>query len=148
MRRALTFRRATLAEILELRHAVLRPGLPREAAAFEGDDEDATRHFGAFAPSGEILGCLSLMRRPWRGADAHQLRGMATDPTHGRSGVGRALLAYALGAVAEETGIAVAWCNARTEAAGFYRRLGWEIVSGPFDIPGVGPHYLMLRRGA
>jgi N-acetylglutamate synthase-like GNAT family acetyltransferase len=145
MRRSLTLRRATLAEILDLRHAVLRPGLPLEAAAFEGDDEAATQHFGAFAPSGEILGCLSLMRRPWRGAEAHQLRGMATHPAHARSGVGRALLAHALRAVVEETGIEIVWANARTEAAGFYQRLGWKIVSGPFEIAGVGPHYLMRR---
>ena len=148
MPRPPVLRRATLAEILPLRHAVLRPGLPREAAAFEGDDEATTRHFGAFTPSGEVVGCLSLVRRPWRGAEAHQLRGMATDPAHARSGVGRALLAHALAAVEAETGIAVVWCNARTEAAGFYRRLGWEIVSDPFDIPGVGPHVVMLRRGA
>ena len=41
-------RRASLEEILALRHAVLRPGLPLESAAFEGDDAPDTLHFGAF----------------------------------------------------------------------------------------------------
>jgi GNAT superfamily N-acetyltransferase len=134
-----------LAEIMALRHAVLRPGLPLAAAAFEGDDEPTTRHFGAFLPSRETVGCLSLVRRPWRGAPAHQLRGMATAPAHAGRGIGRALLDMAARAVEAESGLRLLWCNARTQAAGFYQRVGWEVVSGPFEIEGVGPHYLMRR---
>jgi GNAT superfamily N-acetyltransferase len=142
----ITFRRATLAEILPLRHAVLRPGLPLAEAAFEGDDEPTTRHFGAFLPAGENVGCLSLVRRPWRDEPAHQLRGMATAPAHARRGIGRGLLEMAARAIEAETGVRLLWCNARTEAAGFYRRFGWEVVSGPFEIVGVGPHHGMVRR--
>jgi GNAT superfamily N-acetyltransferase len=71
---------------------------------------------------------------------------MATAPAHVRRGIGRALLQVAARAIEAETGLRLLWCNARTEAAEFYRRLGWEVVSGPFEIVGVGPHYCMVRR--
>jgi len=139
-----TFRRAALAEILPLRHRVLRPGLPLADAAFDGDDEPDTRHAGGFAPDG-VVACLSLMRRPLDGRPAWQLRGMAVRPDLLRRGLGRALLAHAERALHEEVGPALLWCNARVAAAPFYERLGWSIVSAPFDIPGVGSHVRMVR---
>jgi GNAT superfamily N-acetyltransferase len=143
----LAVRAATLAEIMDLRHRELRPGLARHTAEFEGDDDEGTRHFGAFlAATGENVGCLSLMPRPWEGAPAFQLRGMATRADLTRRGVGRVLLRFADEAIRAEGGPGLFWCNARVEAAPFYLRLGWAIVSDAFDIPGVGPHYRMLRR--
>jgi GNAT superfamily N-acetyltransferase len=140
-------RAAALAEIIALRHAVLRPGLPRRAAEFDGDGEPATRHFGAFlAETGENVGCLSFTRRPWRGAPGYQLRGMATRPDLARRGVGSALLRFAERALRAEQESGLLWCNARATAVAFYEKLGWVVVSGPFDIPTVGPHYAMVRR--
>jgi predicted GNAT family N-acyltransferase len=139
-----TLRRATLAEILALRHAVLRPGRPLLAAAFDGDDDADTRHFGAFDAAGANVGCLSFMRRPLAGEPAHQLRGMATRADLARCGLGAALLGVAVRAVRAESGIALFWCNARCEAADFYRRLGWTVRSAPFDVPDVGPHVVMV----
>jgi GNAT superfamily N-acetyltransferase len=137
-------RRASLAEILALRHAVLRPGLPRESAVFDGDDAPSTRHYGAVVAR-EAVGCLSFMRRD-RDGPAHQLRGMATAASARGTGVGRALLAFADEALVAETGICGLWCNARVESIGFYERMGWEVVSEVFDVPGVGPHRVMVRR--
>src|SRR4051812_23457492 len=84
-------RRAEFAEVIDLRHAVLRQGLPREAAVFEGDDDPASRHYGAFA-HGRAVCCASLHRVPWEGEPAWQLRGMATAPQFRRRGVGRELM--------------------------------------------------------
>lgn len=141
--RALVLRRAAIGEILALRHAVLRPGLPRAEAEFAGDDAPTTRHFGAF-DGADALCCLTVVRADRAGEPGWQLRGMATrDDLRGR-GVGRALLAWAEAALAAE-GIHDLWCNARVEAVGFYERLGWRVVSEPFDIPGVGPHRVMTR---
>lgn len=139
-------RRATVEEILALRHAALRPGLPMDAARFEGDAEAGTRHFGAFLPATrDPVGCVSCMRRPLDGADAWQVRGMATRADLAGSGIGRALLAFALAALRAEDGPTVAWCNARVTALGFWLRTGWTISSGVFDIPGVGPHRVLRR---
>lgn len=142
----LELRRASLEEILSLRHAVLRPGLPLDTARFDGDDERQTRHFGAFlADTGEAIACVSCMRRPRDGADAWQLRGMATRADLAGRGIGRVLLAFALDALGAEGGPRLLWCNARVTALRFWEREGWAVASDVFDIPGVGPHRVLRR---
>ncbi len=37
------------------------------------------------------------------------------------------------------------WCNARVVALGFYTKLGLHTEGDEFDIPGIGPHYVMTR---
>ena len=37
------------------------------------------------------------------------------------------------------------WCNARIKAVPFYERNGFAIHGGPFEIAGIGTHYLMHR---
>jgi predicted GNAT family N-acyltransferase len=140
-------RRAALAEILPLRHAELRPGLPLETARFEGDDDARTVHWGAFlAPTGETVGCATLTPRPRDGEPAWQLRGMATRADLVRCGIGSAILAASLSALHAEHGPVLVWCNARVATLAFYASQGWEAVSDVFDIPTVGPHRVMLRR--
>jgi GNAT superfamily N-acetyltransferase len=140
----LELRRASLEEILALRHAVLRPGLPLHTAHFDGDDEPATRHFGAFRrATGDVVACVSCMRRPHGGADAWQIRGMATRDDLAGRGIGRALLAFTLGALRAEDGPRLLWCNARVTVLGFWEAAGWTVASDAFDIPGVGPHRVL-----
>jgi GNAT superfamily N-acetyltransferase len=142
----LELRRASLDEILPLRHVELRPGLPLEAARFDGDDEPATRHFGAFVrATGVPVACVSCMRRPRGGQDAWQVRGMATRGELVQRGIGRALLRHALAALRDARGPELVWCNARVAALGFWEREGWAAVSEVFDIPGVGPHRTLQR---
>ena len=38
------------------------------------------------------------------------------------------------------------WGNARMPAVGFYRRAGLEVVGAEFEVPGIGPHVVMVRR--
>jgi GNAT superfamily N-acetyltransferase len=142
----LELRRASLDEIVALRHAVLRSGLPLDTARFDGDDEPATRHFAAFGTStGEAVACVSCMRRPRDGADAWQVRGMATRADLAGRGIGHALLAFALDALRAEGGPRLLWCNARVPALRFWEREGWAVASGVIDIPGVGPHRVLRR---
>lgn len=143
----LELRRAALDEILPLRHAVLRPGLLLDTARFAGDDEPATRHFGAFPrPGGAAVACVSCMRRPRAGADAWQIRGMATRADLAGRGIGRALLTVALDGLRAEDGPRLLWCNARVTALRFWERAAWTVASDVFDIPGVGPHRVLERR--
>ena len=139
-------RRATLEEILALRHAVLRPGLPREAARFAGDEAADTIHVGAFLPSGEVVGCASVMATVLEQRPSWRLRGMATCAELRRCGIGRRVLALAEAAVCAGPQAPLLWCEARVEAVGFYRRCGWAIVSGVFEVAGVGPHHRMIKR--
>ncbi len=139
-------RQATLDEILDLRLRVLRPGLPRETAMFDGDDHPGTEHYGCFA-DGQAIGCLTLMPSRWNDEPAWQLRGMAVDAAWRGRGVGRDLLTYVDTTLQRRPAVAkILWCNAREAAANFYRQNGWRIMSEQFEIEGVGPHYRMARH--
>lgn len=137
----------TAEETLDLRNAILRAGMPRETAVFPGDDAPTSRHFGAFL-AGRIVGVATmhyvpLLDRPDFDS-AYQLRGMATVEEVRGKGAGSALLQAAM-EEAKSRGAHWMWCNARTPAAGFYQRHGFEVQGGIFDIPLAGPHYRMLR---
>ena len=127
-----------MAALYDLRLRVLRPGFPPEAAIFPGDDDPGTVHLGAFADEGRrrCAGIASVYVN-----DGLQLRGMAVDPEFQGRGVGAALLRR-VHQIAQERSLSL-WCNARVSAVGFYRRLGWETEGAEFDIPTVGPHYIM-----
>lgn len=143
------FRRASLSEIIDLRHTVLRQGLPRAEAQFAGDEAPTSRHYGAFRGS-ELLCCATLHARDWQGEPAWQLRGMATAHDERRQGLGRRLLEFLeqdLIDSARGTGSPLLlWCNARVPAAAFYRRMGWDVLSDEFDVPTAGPHVRMVKR--
>lgn len=144
----LKIRTITAAETLDLRHAILRAGLPHETANFPGDDAPSSRHFGAFR-DGLLVGVATmhyvpLLDQPDHEGSAFQVRGMATAEEVRGLGVGSALLAACI-AEARRTGANWIWCNARTPAAGFYGRHGFEVQGGVFDIPTAGPHVRMIR---
>lgn len=138
-------RRAALDEIYALRHAVLRPGRPLDSAQFDGDDEPTTIHVAARREDGAVVGCCTLLPRAHDGRAAWQLRGMATRADLARRGVGTAVLAAA-DAIVREHGGDLLWCNARLAAVPFYASAGWRVVSDEFDVPGIGPHHLMVKE--
>ncbi len=144
---AIEVRQITAEETIPLRHAVLRPGRPVETARFSGDDLPSTNHFGVFR-KGALLCIASLFQAELPdepGIPAIQLRGMATESAAQGTGLGRALV-VACAEFSRVQGAQLLWCNARTYASGFYRKLGFEIVGAEFDIPDVGPHYRMKLR--
>ena len=139
-------RAAAPTEVIDLRHAVLRAGLPRKTAIFDGDDLPTSRHFVATS-NGRIIGCVTLVLSEWEGQPAYQLRGMAVEPSLQRLGVGRKLL-KAVDDFIRATDIKHLWCNARTPAVPFYERHGWTIASDEFVVPTAGPHFRMTKSFA
>ena len=137
-------REGTAQEVIDLRHAVLRAGLPRETAIFAGDELPTTRHFVA-TREGRIVGCVTLLLNEWNGEPAWQLRGMAVEPRMQRLGVGAQMLATAEQFV-QSSPTTLLWCNARVPASNFYNKHGWSVVSDVFVIPTAGPHVKMLKR--
>lgn len=134
-------------EVRPLRQAVLRPGQPPDASLYPGDDNPLTVHLGAYL-DGRLVGIASVYAELRPGAPAREpawrLRGMASAADARGQGVGRALLEASVDHVAASGGGEL-WCNARTPAAGFYAAAGFDVVSEPFDIPGIGPHVVMRR---
>jgi predicted GNAT family N-acyltransferase len=139
-------RRGQPGEVIDLRHQVLRAGLPRETAIFTGDDAPETVHVVA-VDEGEIVGCATMIPSAWQGQKAWQLRGMAVAPRLQRSGVGGLMLKQ-LQRIAQETAgdVRMMWCNARTPAVKFYERHGWTVVSDEFVIETAGPHFKMTLK--
>lgn len=133
----------------DLRHRVLRPHQPIAEMAYPGDDGPASFHLGAFLPGSANesapVGIVSMYDEPMTGDPRigdRRLRGMAVEPELQGQGLGAALVVAALETAAQAGGRRV-WCNARTAAAGFYTRLGFTIAGEPFDLPGIGEHYVM-----
>jgi GNAT superfamily N-acetyltransferase len=138
-------RDAAACELIDLRHQVLRAGLPREEGIFAKDDDPATLHVGAFAGDRNV-GCATMMQEAYKGQPAYRLRGMAVDPDFHRLGIGRRMLDLLESRVRESKHATFLWCNARTPAVPFYEQLGWTIVSDEFDIPTAGPHFVMIKE--
>ena len=127
-----------------LRGAVLRPGRPVEII---GDDDPTTFHLAARTTEGQIVGVVRFHPHacPWRpdARSAWQLRGMATDPAVRGSGAGRALVSDGLARVAALGGDLV-WCDARAAASGFYERMGFAVVTEPYEVAPIGAHLGMV----
>lgn len=134
-----------VSDVRPLRGLVLRPQAPHDVV-WPGDDDPGVFHLAALE-GGELVGVASLYPRPWppQGAEGDwQLRGMAVAPELQRGGVGGALLLAMVLEVKARGGRRL-WCNARTSAVGFYEKHGLSRVGAEFDVPGVGPHFLMQR---
>ena len=134
-----------LEQIIDLRHAVLRQGLPRDAAIFDGDTGAHALHYGAIDFAGILIGCATLHPSQWDSQPAWQLRGMAVAPDLRNSGIGRDLLDFVERDARTRDPQRILWCNARVPAAPFYQKQGWRIVSEIFEIPTAGPHVKMVK---
>jgi GNAT superfamily N-acetyltransferase len=133
-------REITLPETRPLRQEILRPHERLERlAADEPSDAYAVGVFdrgnlisvGLVAPDGE--------------PGAWRVRGMATVPRARGKGAGTAVL-EALVRRAIGGGASRVWCNARTPARSLYERAGFRTVSEEFELPDIGPHFVMERR--
>lgn len=138
-------RAAAVDELIDLRHQVLRHGLPRASAHFEGDHNPGALHFGAFDQA-EAVACVSLLPSTLDGVPAWHLRGMATAPRFRGKGLGRHLMQFVERELCSASPIRLAWCNARGPSVGFYQGMGWRVISGEFEIPTAGPHVRMRRE--
>jgi len=127
---------------------MLRANRPLELAKFEGDDLDQTFHLGAFIDN-KLVSVASfyfenhplLTEEPYQ----YRLRGMATLPEYQRKGLSSELLRVAFPIIKQNL-CTLVWCNARESAVGYYQKVGFEKMGEIFEVPDVGPHYLMFKK--
>ena len=132
-------------EIIALRHAVLRPGLPVETVHYPEDESPEIFHLADRDADGSIISCVSFFRDDRDGRPAWRFRGMATVPERRSAGVGGRLLEAAVVEVARRGGELV-WCNGRVTAAAFYQRHGFVVDGDEFALPPTYlPHYVFVR---
>jgi GNAT superfamily N-acetyltransferase len=124
---------------LILRYKILRIplGLTFSAADLARDTNDV--HIGAFEGD-TILGSLILTDS---GDGAVQMRQVAVDDIYQGRGIGRAIALYSE-AYSKGKGFKLIHCHARSVAAPFYKRLGYDIIGEEFVEVGI-PHFHMQK---
>ena len=109
---------------------VTEPPGTHAVGAFDGDELIAA---GLIGPDSE------------RGHGSWRVRGMATKAHARGRGAGTAILAALLDDARAAGGRSV-WCNVRTPARSLYERAGFTTISEEFELPGIGPHFMMELR--
>lgn len=137
----------TVEELLPIRNEVLREGkLTLEECIFPSDRLEGAFHLGYYQD--DELACIaSFHPQNYEGFEgkAYQLRGMATTEKYRGKGFGNQLVNFALVYLRGQKANYV-WCNARKKAVQFYHNAGFEIISAEFEVPGIGPHYVMYVK--
>jgi GNAT superfamily N-acetyltransferase len=137
----------TALETFSVRHPVLRKGMPLESCQFEGDDLPDTRHYGLFEDQ-KLAGVISLFARKndlFSEEKQMQIRGMAVLDLHQKKGYGKLLVAYCEEMLRKENQSLI-WFNARENAVGFYKKMGYQIIGTPFEVETIGLHYVMYKK--
>lgn len=131
--------------VLPLRSKMLRNGAAINECIFPTDQAEGIFHLAYYVDESEIATVATFYPQNLDGKDGqgYQLRGMATDDVFFGKGYGALLVKYAVDYLKEAKADYI-WCNARSSALNFYKKQGFEIVSDEFEIPGVGPHYIMI----
>ena len=141
------FRSVKVEQTHPLRQKVLRPHQGLGEMVYPNDDHPDCYHLGAVQED-QVIGIGSLYhedRQGKFGLGEWRIRGMAVDPAVKGSGLGGKILLRLIEYGESKSGKLI-WCNARTTACGFYERYGFEKEGPEFDIPGIGPHYVMVKR--
>ena len=133
----------------DLRWRILRNRRPDAPVVFPEDSRPEAFHLAVRDPAGgTVLAVASFSPEPtpYRpGLPAVHLRGMAVDDPWQHHGLGRLLVTTVIERL-RRSGVEVLWCNARDSAAGFYARLGFEVVGDGFVLPESGiAHHVMIR---
>jgi predicted GNAT family N-acyltransferase len=134
-------------ELLKLRNDVLRGGmLILDECRFPTDSIAGAFHLGYYL-GGQLVSIASLSPQPYGAFTGlgYQLRGMATAENYRGRGIGNQLLNFAIVFLRGQKANYL-WCNARKKALKFYQDSGFEVISAEFEVPAIGPHYVMYLK--
>ena len=134
-------------EVLALRKEVLRPGgLTLDACRFPTDLVSGAFHLGYYL-KGKLVSIASFHPQNHGQfiGEGFQLRGMATLEEYQKRGFGNHLLNFAIIYLRGQK-VNYLWCNARKAAVQFYLNMGFETISKEFDVPNIGPHYVLYIK--
>ena len=129
-----------IADTRPLRRSILRPHQTLE----ELTEHEPPGAFAVGAFTGLELVSVGFVA-PEGEPGAWRVRGMATVPEARGLGAVAAIL-DALVTHARDHGAKRIWCNARTPARSLYERAGFRVASDEFELPQIGPHFVMERN--
>lgn len=134
-------------DIIQLRHRILRPGLPLELSQYAFDNENTTFHIAVIIDN-TVTSCGTFVQSNCPifplAKKGYQLRGMATDKHFSGQGHGSAILKAATDHL-KKINSDLLWFNARQPAFDFYLKNGFTITGHLYDMPYSGPHKLMYK---
>lgn len=133
-------------DLLSIRSDVLRGGMPPEECIFPTDSWPGALHLGYYV--GDKLASIASIHPQSYGeftGTGYQLRGMATIEQYRGKGFGNQLLNFAIVYLRGQKANYL-WCNARKSAVQFYLNMGFELISAEFEVPVIGPHYVMYVK--
>jgi predicted GNAT family N-acyltransferase len=137
----------TVDELLPLRNALLREGkLTNEQCRNTTDSLPGAFHLG-YHINGDLV-CIASFHPQSHGDFAgtgYQLRGMATVEEFRGRGIGNQVLNFGIVYLRGQK-VNYLWCNARKKALPFYLNMGFEVISDEFQLPGIGPHYVLYVK--
>lgn len=142
-----TINSVRLEDVIEIRHQILRSGQPRSSCYYLEDSFKNTIHYAAFIEN-KIIGCASVykeshpdfsLKQSWR------IRGMAVKVNLQGQNIGSQLLETCINHAIKMKGDVI-WCNARDNAVKFYKRSGFKVIGDEFELPNIGPHYLLAKN--
>ena len=142
-----TLKQITSQDTFIVRQPVLRPGRGIETCVFDGDDLPTTIHFGIF-DNDDLVGVISVFEAAhpnFAEGRQFQIRGMAVLENQQKKGLGDKLVQHAEDYINQMHGERI-WFNAREVAVGFYQKMGYKVIGEAFNIPDVGPHYVMHKK--
>ncbi len=151
---SLHLERLTAEQVQPLRTRILRPHFDDgQICEFAEDHHHDTAHFGLVDADFDVHAVATFIHNPCpkecpreAGVEAIQLRGMCVDEPEQGQGLGERLLEGALGRLAVRFPSAqIVWCNARTSAAPFYQKMGFQREGEVFDVDPIGPHVVMWK---
>ena len=135
-----------LEDVINLRHAVLRPHQTIDDCVYESDREETTFHIGAYL-NGELVSIASFNKEASEAFESDnqtRLRAMATLPAYRKLGAGRLIVEFAE-KILKEQGVSLLWCKGRVNVKAYYHKLGFTEYGDAFDYPPIGLHVLLYK---
>ena len=127
-------------QMLKLRDDILRKPLGLQFNTEELEKEKEHLLIAA-VDDGTMRGCCMLVKE---GEQTVRLRQMAVTDNQQGKGIGRALMTFAEN-LARDHGFRKITMHARSNAVGFYEKLGYKIVGNEFEEVTI-PHYVMEKN--
>ncbi|MBR9729477.1 GNAT family N-acetyltransferase [Shewanella intestini] len=122
-------KKMTTADVLPIRHQVLWPDKSPSFCEVKGDD--SAIHYGVF--NDNKLVCVASV---FIYENEARLRKFATLPEYQGQGMGTKAIVHIINDL-KRNNINYFWCDARTSAYSFYKKLGFNVDGGEFYKSGV-----------
>jgi len=145
-RKLLKIKQIQAVDCYPIRQQILWQHKKLEDCGIDIDEQEGAFHLGVFLKD-ELVCIGSFFKQNHAQFSEHnqyRLRAMATLTKAQKQGAAKALLYFAFERLQNQNQ-EILWCDARVIAHGFYEKMGFTKKGKIYEIPLIGPHYLMWK---